>query len=84
MWVIASTTCLLYLLPPRLPPSEGLRLIFRAKRFARTIPHILNRSHTSYLPAYEDGTDSVPKRWYLNYRRRGITQKKAYDIFVLI
>jgi hypothetical protein len=20
----------------------------------------------------------VPKRWYLNYRRRGITQKKAY------
>jgi hypothetical protein len=32
------------------------------------------------LPAYEDGTDSVPKRWHLNYRRRGITQKKAYDI----
>jgi hypothetical protein len=22
---------------------------------------------------------SVPKRWHLNYRRRGITQKKAYD-----
>jgi hypothetical protein len=21
----------------------------------------------------------VPKRWHLNYRRRGITQKKAYD-----
>jgi hypothetical protein len=23
---------------------------------------------------------SVPKRWHLNYRRRWITQKKAYDI----
>jgi hypothetical protein len=33
-----------------------------------------------YLPADEDGTDSVPKRWLLNYRRRWITQKKTYDI----
>jgi hypothetical protein len=32
-------------------------------------PNILNRTHTSYLPAYEDGTDSVPKGWHLNYRR---------------
>jgi hypothetical protein len=30
-----------------------------------------------YLTTCEDGTDSVPKRWLLNYRRRGITQKKA-------
>jgi hypothetical protein len=26
-----------------------------------------------YLLAYVDGTDSVPKRWHLNYRRRCIT-----------
>jgi len=33
----------------------------------------------SYLPAYEDGTDkSVPKRWHTKFRRRRITQKKAY------
>jgi hypothetical protein len=35
---------------------------------------------SSYLHAYEDGTDSVPKSWHLDYSRRGITQKKAYDI----
>ena len=35
---------------------------------------------SSYLPAYEDGTDSVPKRWHITFRSRGITQKKAYNI----
>jgi hypothetical protein len=29
---------------------------------------------------YEDGTDSVPKRRYIKFRRRGITQKKEYNI----
>jgi len=29
-------------------------------------------------PAYEDGTDSVPKRRLLELRRRGITQKKTH------
>jgi hypothetical protein len=34
-----------------------------------------------YTYAYEDGTDRVfRKRWHLNYRRQGITQKKEYDI----
>jgi len=31
------------------------------------------------LPAYEDGTDRVPKRRQINFRRRGITQKKSYN-----
>jgi len=31
-----------------------------------------------YLSAYEDGTDSVPKRRHINFRRQGITEKKAY------
>jgi hypothetical protein len=31
--------------------------IFQAKPFSHTIPHILNRSHTLYLLAYEDGTE---------------------------
>jgi hypothetical protein len=56
MWVIASRTYFLCLFPPRLLPSEGLRL-YPEPRISRTIPHILNRSHTSYLPAYDDGTD---------------------------
>jgi len=34
----------------------------------------------TYLPAYEDGTDSVPKRQHIKSRRRGITQKKEYSI----
>jgi hypothetical protein len=29
-----------------------------------------------HLPAYEDGTDSVPKRRHIKFRRRGIAQKK--------
>jgi hypothetical protein len=41
--------------------------------------HRLNPSHASYLLAYEDGTDSVPKHWYLNYRCQWITQKKVYN-----
>jgi hypothetical protein len=39
-----------------------------------------NSSHTSYLLTYEDGTDSLPKHWHLNYRLQGINQKKAYDV----
>jgi len=35
--------------------------------------------YTSYLPAYEDGTESVPKRRCIKFRRRGITQKKGYE-----
>jgi hypothetical protein len=35
--------------------------------------------NSSYLPAYEDGTDSVPKHWHIKFRRRGITRKKAYN-----
>jgi hypothetical protein len=29
-----------------------------------------------HLPAYKDGTDSVPKRRHIKFRCRGITQKK--------
>jgi hypothetical protein len=31
-------------------------------------------------PAYEDGTDRVPKRRLVIHRRRGFTQKKIYYI----
>jgi hypothetical protein len=32
-----------------------------------------------YLPAYEDGTDSVPERRHMKFTRQGITQKKTYN-----
>jgi hypothetical protein len=41
-------------------------------------------SYSSHLPTYEDGTDSVPKRWHINFKRWGITQKKAYNICSLV
>jgi hypothetical protein len=34
---------------------------------------------SSYLPAYEDVTDSVPKRRHIKFRRQLITQKKAHN-----
>ena len=40
---------------------------------------ILKPSYSSFLPAYEDGTNSVPKRRHIKFRRQGTTQKKAYN-----
>jgi hypothetical protein len=37
--------------------------------------------YSSHLPAYEDGTDSVPICRHTKFRRRGITQKKTYNIY---
>ena len=51
------------------------------KVWPKNTPTFLKPSHTSYLPAYEDGTDSVPKCLHIKFRRRGITQKKAYNIW---
>jgi hypothetical protein len=34
-----------------------------------------------YLLAYENETDSVPKRQYIKFRRREISQKKIYNSF---
>jgi len=41
---------------------------------------LADRCRISTLSAYEDGTEDVPKRRYIKFRRRGITQKKAYNI----
>jgi len=49
---------------------------------ATTLSDIYTPHFTSpvilHSPAYEDGTDRVPKRRLLELRRRGITQKKTY------
>jgi hypothetical protein len=44
------------------------------------IPQPFSNIVIFYLLAYEDGTDSVPKRRHIKFRRRGITQKKTYNI----
>jgi len=46
--------------------------------FRNTLFHLHRQVYTQ-LPAYEDGADSVPKRRHINFIRRGITQKKAYN-----
>jgi hypothetical protein len=38
-----------------------------------------NCCHTLYPLAYEDGTDSVPKHWQLNFICWRTSQKKNYD-----
>ena len=64
MWVVALHSLFLYLDPPPLcdPPSDWLRL-FLSQTFSHIYiyiyPNILNPSCSSYLPTYEDGTDSV-------------------------
>ena len=54
--------------------------IFEPNLLPYEYSNILKTSHPLYLPAYEDGTDSVPKRRHIKFRRRGITQKKTYNI----
>ena len=57
--------------------------IFKPNLFLYEYSNILNPSHSSYVPAYEDGTDSVPKHWHTKFRHRGFTQKKAYNSTIL-
>jgi len=48
--------------------------------FQYKYPNTSQPSHSSRLPAYADERDRVPKRRYIKFRRRGITQKKADNI----
>ena len=60
------------------------RLNFIRWRFGTLCLFHLHRrivtKNSSYLSTYEDGTDSVPKRRHIKFTRRGITQKRAYNI----
>jgi hypothetical protein len=61
MWVVAlhSLFLCLDLPPPCHPPSDWLRLFFVPNLFPYNYPNILDPSHSSYLPAREDGTGRV-------------------------
>jgi hypothetical protein len=52
--------------------------IFEPNLFPYKYPYILNPSHSSYLPTYEDGTDRVFRN--IKFGGWGITQKKVYNI----
>jgi hypothetical protein len=49
---------------------------FMFHRFGTLCSFFIVRVYT----AYEDGTDSVPKRWNIIFRLRGINHKKEYNI----
>ena len=52
-------------------------LNFICRRFGQLcLFHLHRQVGISYLLAYEDGTDSVPKRRHIKFSLRGITQKK--------
>ena len=55
------------------------RLNFICRRFGK-LPVPSSYAGRCVQNAYEDGTDSVPKRRHIKFRRQGITQKKAYNI----
>jgi len=58
------------------PASE-----FYAPTFRNTVCSIFIGGISTF---YEDGTDSVPKRRCLTFRRQGITEKKEYkSVFIL-
>jgi hypothetical protein len=60
--------------------GNSLASEFYMPTFRNTLFHLHRRvGISSYLPAYEYGTDSVPKRWHIKFRCWGITQKKAYN-----
>jgi hypothetical protein len=50
--------------------------------FRSTLFHLYRQVGVEWLhlPAYEDGTDSVPKRRHIKFWRRGITRKKIYSV----
>jgi hypothetical protein len=60
-------------------PVTGLGY-FRAKPSPVWIPQLFSNLVIIHLLAYEDGTDSVPKRRHIKFRRRGSTQKKTYNL----
>jgi hypothetical protein len=54
------------------------RVVFNNRRFGTLCLFHLHRRVN--ISAYEDGTDSVPKRRLLNTTRRGTTQKITQNI----
>jgi len=61
-----------------LSPSSWLaHAIFKPNLFLHKYPNIPNPSYSSYLPAYENGTDSVPKHWNIKFSRQGITPEES-------
>jgi hypothetical protein len=70
---------------PTLTPSPFYWFgLFSSQTFPCTDIPQLSDLVILHLPAYEDGTDSVPKRWHIKFICRGITQKKMYNKTLIV
>jgi len=66
---------------PTLSPSFLLaQAIFNPNLFPYKYPIILNPSHSSYLSAFEDGTDGVFETLAYKIQKPGNYPEKAYNI----
>ena len=84
MWVVTLHRLFLYSDPPlpRHPPFYWLRL-FSSQTFSRiNMPTFLKPSHSSYLPAYEEGTECSETSAY-KIQTPGNCQKKEYNIYIV-
>jgi hypothetical protein len=70
-----------YLLAHEDGTDRGLRLFLGPNFFTYNTPHSHPQSHFIHTHLRRWNRQSVPKRWHIKYRRRGITKKKSYDIF---
>ena len=81
MWVVTLHSLFLYSDPPLPchPPLYWLRLFLSQTFSSINTPTFSNLVilHT-YAPMKMG--QSVPKRWHIKFRRRGITPQKAYNI----
>jgi hypothetical protein len=59
--------------------SLWLRLTTSQNFTRKNTPTFLKPNHNSHLPAYEDGTESVPKRRHINFKRRGIARLRLFS-----
>jgi len=62
------------------PPSSWLRLFSSQTLSRMDTPTVLKFSHYSPTCLWRWNRQSVSKRRHINFRRRGITQKKTYNI----
>jgi hypothetical protein len=80
MWVVTLHNLFLYLTHPYpVTPLPNAEAIFKPNPFPVIPQQFSNPVHSShtYLPMKME--QSVPKHQHINFRRRGINQKKAYN-----
>jgi hypothetical protein len=80
IFLISNFRPVLYVLCSLLGNSPASE--FYMPTFRNTLLHLHRQSFHTYLPIKME--QSTPKRRHKKFRRRGITQKKTYKIYILL